>query len=565
LLALEDRIAPVVRTVTSLADTGLGTLRSQLTSALSGDTINFDSSLTGGTITLASPINLTAITNVTITGPGASNLTVSGGGTTRILSFDLFSSATITGLTFANAHANDEANPVYGGAIQNSGHLVVSNCVFTNNVATSMAQTAEGGAIYNGLAGGTGGGPMSNTLILNNDVFTNNHADDLGGAISDRVIAGSLTATNCVFNGNYALRGGDIDGYYDVTLSGDYFHDSVSDPAGILTAGIITGGALYLVNGGIADTTTHTITQLITNSTFSHNNAIYGGAIATGNSNTVTVNNSTIYGNTGVFGGGLYATGSLNVESATITANNASSSGGGIHAVGGGTIALKNNIVAGNTEGSTAGGFRGDDVVALVTATSDHNLIGDGTGLVALDASLNPIDLNGVNGNMIGTVANPINPGLSDLRLNGGTVPTVALLVGSPAFAAGVLDSTLLTDQNGVTRSATPNMGAVEYQATVVRAIAFVGPSSVATGTPFDIIVRAVDQYGNVVTNYAGTVDFMASTGASAMYTFTTGPGGDNGSHTFHLPALPPLGDITITGTDSGDMTITGSYTFNVS
>src|SRR6266852_7576013 len=76
---LEDRITPSNFNVTDLADTagnaGDVTLRYAVTNAQNGDTINF--SVTG-TITLGSTLP-TIANSVTITGPGAGSLAVSGG------------------------------------------------------------------------------------------------------------------------------------------------------------------------------------------------------------------------------------------------------------------------------------------------------------------------------------------------------------------------------------------------------------------------------------------------------------------------------------------------------
>lgn len=60
-------------TVTNTADSGPGSLRAAIAAANPGDTINITSM---GTITLGSP--LTISTSLTINGPGAANLAVSG-------------------------------------------------------------------------------------------------------------------------------------------------------------------------------------------------------------------------------------------------------------------------------------------------------------------------------------------------------------------------------------------------------------------------------------------------------------------------------------------------------
>src|SRR5262245_52493397 len=73
LTVLEDRTVLSTFTVTSLADSGMGTLRAGVASG--ADTIRFAPAL-HGTIPLASEIAIGA--NLTIIGPGANRITVSG-------------------------------------------------------------------------------------------------------------------------------------------------------------------------------------------------------------------------------------------------------------------------------------------------------------------------------------------------------------------------------------------------------------------------------------------------------------------------------------------------------
>ena len=74
---LEDRLAlsgsPVL--VTSSADSGAGSLRDAIASAVSGETIKFASSVHAITLTSG---ELAISTNLDIEGPGANKLTISG-------------------------------------------------------------------------------------------------------------------------------------------------------------------------------------------------------------------------------------------------------------------------------------------------------------------------------------------------------------------------------------------------------------------------------------------------------------------------------------------------------
>ena len=73
-------------------------LRGALVTAVSGDTINFDASIAGQTITLGSMLTITK--NLTIDG-GSNNITISGGNTVAIFRINAagLSSVTMTNLT----------------------------------------------------------------------------------------------------------------------------------------------------------------------------------------------------------------------------------------------------------------------------------------------------------------------------------------------------------------------------------------------------------------------------------------------------------------------------------
>ncbi len=79
-------------TVTSTADSGTGSLRAAIGMAANGDMINFNLTYPA-TITLTSGY-LEISTDVTITGPGAANLIISGGKTSQAFQVD----STVTGV-----------------------------------------------------------------------------------------------------------------------------------------------------------------------------------------------------------------------------------------------------------------------------------------------------------------------------------------------------------------------------------------------------------------------------------------------------------------------------------
>src|ERR1035441_10439907 len=86
-LALALAIAPragATITVTSLNDGGPGSLRQAIADAPPGDTIDF--AITGTIILTTGELVIT--NNLTISGPGATNLTVSGNNSSRVFDLD---------------------------------------------------------------------------------------------------------------------------------------------------------------------------------------------------------------------------------------------------------------------------------------------------------------------------------------------------------------------------------------------------------------------------------------------------------------------------------------------
>ena len=201
--------------------------------------ISFASGLTG-------IINLTAAlpnldNNISITGPGASSLTVNrlstdadfpifAVGNTDIVSVSGMTisggyffcggiynlgTLTVTNDTFANNVANRG-----GGGIGNFGTLAVIGSTFINNSAPGSA--SGGGGIYNngatamvsgstfignsalygyggsfdGMAAYGGGIFNSGSISVSNSTFTDNSSDDGGGIFNDE----TLTLTNCTYH-----------------------------------------------------------------------------------------------------------------------------------------------------------------------------------------------------------------------------------------------------------------------------------------------------------------------------------------------------------------------------
>ena len=195
-------------TVTSLADSGAGSLRDAITAANSSvsiaDTINFSVS---GTITLASRLPEIG-DDVTIDGSGKS-ITISGNHAVQVMFVRAGTTLNLAALTIANGKC---ASPCSGGAILNVGTLKVTSSTFSGNSALL------GGAIHNfgslEVAGSTFsgnsarfGGAIHNfdTLTVNSSRFLGNSAAHSGGAIHN---FDTLDVAGSMFSGNSAAVAG---------------------------------------------------------------------------------------------------------------------------------------------------------------------------------------------------------------------------------------------------------------------------------------------------------------------------------------------------------------------
>jgi len=146
---------------------------------------------------------------------------------------------------------------------------------------------------------------------------------------------------------------------------------------------------------------------------------------------------------------------------------------------------------------------------------------------------------------------------------------------GAWVFAAGTIEWSWGLD-NGlghnvadarIQQTTTNILGAFLNGAPVAQALKVTAPSSATAGQAFTTTVAAVNAQGNPATTYTGTLHFSSSDPAAVLpadYTFTTGTGGDNGTHQFQGVALKTAGTQTITATDTKTGAITGSATVTV-
>lgn len=204
-------------TVTNTSDSGAGSLRDALTQVnggTGGDTINF-SGVTG-TITVGSTLVITK--SVTINGPGANILAISGNDAVRVFSVASTAANTvISGLTITHGNASITGTS-NGAGIFASATLTVNNCTFAYNKAgfgplnvgaaifsSAGTLSVNSSTFYNNQAlVGDGGAIYAATLVANNSTFYNNTAASEGGAIWI-ALGSKLTIRNSTIVGNTAL------------------------------------------------------------------------------------------------------------------------------------------------------------------------------------------------------------------------------------------------------------------------------------------------------------------------------------------------------------------------
>lgn len=235
-------------TVTNTNDAGIGSLRQAVLDA-NADAVDdvIDLSGVSGTITLTTGL-ITITKPVTISGPGAATLAVSGAGLSRIFLINNLGAVftvSISGLTLSNGKAKNGAlinvengatlhlsssslkNGVAtgrGGAIDNSSILTVENCTFSNNSGP------RAGAIFNALS-----------LTVANSTFSGNSATaGNGGAIENAGANARTLIQNSTILGNSAVKpGGALRNTGSLTVSNSIIANST---AGGNCSGVITSG-----------------------------------------------------------------------------------------------------------------------------------------------------------------------------------------------------------------------------------------------------------------------------------------------------------------------------------
>ena len=228
---LEGRALLTTLTVTNTLDSGHGSLRFEIAHANKNAIIEFAPSLDGQTITLTSG-ELDITTGLTIQGPGAGQLTISGGKNSRVFDVNASAPVVLSGLTVTGGDGVASALLAYpydgdGGGILNLSTLTLSGCVVSGNSVNGLGWSPElfGGGIYN-----AGTLTLTGCTISNNSAFGANvdFSSGYGGGIYN---AGTLTVSTSTLSGNVAYNGfgGGILNAGTLTVSTSTFNSNFDD------------------------------------------------------------------------------------------------------------------------------------------------------------------------------------------------------------------------------------------------------------------------------------------------------------------------------------------------
>lgn len=384
---LECRDLPSTLTVLNLGDSGAGSLRQAVLDANANpgpDVIRFAGGLEGTIALTSGQLNITD--NLTINGPGADRLAVSGNDASRVFQISIGVAASIDALTVTHGHAL-----LRGGGILNAGTLTLSHVVVSDNQVVGLPGVGMGVDPF-------GGGILNNgTLTVSDSSFTHNRStggDGLPGGPGSTALGGAImslgtasapataTVSHSTFLGNQAVGGaagagatftrGGLGGAImndagTFTVSDSLFQDN---QAGGGFGGGFPGG--FGAGGAIANVALLGDAILSVSSSLFLDNRAVGGAAGTGTipqtgrggaianfvagaaplpvtvTATATVTYSALLGNQAI--GGAGSTGG----------NGGNGQGGGIANLNGGILTVTHSALIGNLAIGGAGGLGGN-------------------------------------------------------------------------------------------------------------------------------------------------------------------------------------------------------------
>ena len=479
---------PDTSQATTVVGTGAGTCTETMlaTAIAAGGVITFDC---GDAATISVTQTLTLRTDIPTTIDGGGKVTLDGGGTTQILSFNHVdyrkNTTLLTLMNLTLAHGRNHGTTPYapaqapcsqgyydgyaGALFVRDGEVAIFDVVFDGNRAEELGPDVGGGAIslqgvlkativgstfVNGAASNGGAiESLNSDFDVYNSTFDGNVATG-NGANSDDSSKCSVVATNGQHQvgsggngGAVAIDGGD-DGTH--TFCGVVFRNNAAGAQAL-------GGALGRTPDNAKQTT------VFDRCLFEGNHADAGGGGATYfHNSTLQITATTFHANVAQGCGGIQADGTtLDFTNDTFEGNQTNASGavGGAICLFGGDGTLENVTFANNT----VDGF-GAAIFGNPTLTIENSLFANNTGtnpgapmqcqVTATGGHDLQFPMNHTNGNAADaacvsgiTFADPM---LAAIGESGGPTPTMLVQTGSPALGLG--QSCPATDQRGTTR-----------------------------------------------------------------------------------------------------------------
>ena len=397
--------------VSNTNDSGAGSLRGAILSAMSADSITFAPAVLGSITLITGELAINQ--NLTITGPGANFLGVSGNNSSRVFNIGP-AIVSLSGLSVRNGFVA-AADCAEGAGIYNAGVLSITACAVMDNAVRGF----EGADGLDDEAAGFNGGD--------------------GGCARGAGIynANILHATDCTLSGNSAIgglggNGGNADGSLVISVGGRGGAGGGAEGGGvyglILTSTLVNctvvSNFVAAGSGGSGGSADPAATQSA-GGRGGNSGAGDSGGVGILSASTLqgcTIVGNTAAGNTGGLGGSGRTRGARGV--------NRFSYGGGVSS-GLPSSAVRNTLIAGNTA------VNGPDCAGSYSSLG-YNLIGATDGSSGFGSA----------GDQLGSSAAPLNPVLGPLQINGGPTLTMALLAGSPAIDKGG-GGGFATDQRG--------------------------------------------------------------------------------------------------------------------
>ena len=365
---------------------------------------------------------------LTISGPGAANLTINGNNAWRIFDIVTSTPVTLTGLTLQNGRTTLD-----GGAVRSRGALTVVDTVLKNNTAEADGGaidvdgnlTLENSDIFSNTASGEGGGVNAFGALtkVTNGRFLNNQSGSYGGAIYAN---GAITIDGTDFISNSAqLYAGGVWAWSTATVANATFERN--------SALNMNAGAMYV-----------RYALQLSASTFLSNTAAQNiGAILAGQNATVTstafVDNAAGTGRTAA----LEVQGTLWLTDTQWLGNQAAIPGGAlVHLGGDGRIV--NSLFARNVGGAATFEHSGtvemlhNTIIGPETPTAPALTV-NASGSLTIQNSIMGAYPTGLNV-LSGTVTEDFNLFYETTAVSGTTIQGSHSYAGDPAFVDAAND-----------------------------------------------------------------------------------------------------------------------------